>query len=212
MTETRALLAAAARQLAEAGVASPTTDAEILLSHVLGVSRGNLLLVWDVAEVHENEFRGLVALRASRVPLQHLTGSTGFRYVELEVGAGVFTPRPETELLAGWAIDIDHLLATPIYSAGRCSLGFHPLHTLPAIVLYATLMVAKPLRLLGLGLLIHIALDGIDCLRMACKVQSHKISIHHEHHFQGNSVMGPGHPILLTSNLSEQSHYARMQA
>lgn len=115
-------------------------------------------------------------------------------------------------LLAGWGIDIDHLLATPIYSAGRCSLGFHPLHTLPAIVLYATLMVAKPLRLLGLGLLIHIALDGIDCLRMACKIQSHKMSIHHEHHFQGNSVMGPGHLILLTSNLSEQSHYARMQA
>lgn len=115
-------------------------------------------------------------------------------------------------LLAGWAIDIDHLLATPIYSAGRCSLGFHPLHTIPAIVLYATLMVAKPLRLLGLGLLIHIALDGIDCLRMACKVQSLTMSIHQEHHFQGNSVMGPCRPILLTSNRSERRHDARMQA
>ena len=115
-------------------------------------------------------------------------------------------------LLAGWAIDIDHLLATPIYSAGRCSLGFHPLHTLPAILLYATLLVAKPLRLLGLGLLIHIALDGIDCLRMACKVQSLTMSTPREHHFQGNSVMGRRDLVLLTSHLSEQSHYARMQA
>lgn len=105
MTETRVLLAAAAEQLSEAGVASPANDAEILLSHVLGVTRGNLLLVAEVADVHVDEFRGLVALRAARTPLQHLTGTTGFRYVDLEVGAGVFTPRPETELLAGWAID-----------------------------------------------------------------------------------------------------------
>jgi len=80
-------------------------------------------------------------------------------------------------LLAGWAIDVDHLLATPIYSPGRCSLGFHPLHTLPAILVYATLALTnKPFSLLGLGLLVHIALDGIDCLRMTCIARSDAVS------------------------------------
>jgi release factor glutamine methyltransferase len=50
-------------------------------------------------------YRDMVAARARRVPLQHLTGSAGFRYVDLEVGPGVFVPRPETELLAGWAVE-----------------------------------------------------------------------------------------------------------
>jgi len=74
-------------------------------------------------------------------------------------------------LSAAWLIDIDHLLATPIYAPARCSIGFHPLHTLPAVVFYAALVLVKPLRLLGLGLLIHITLDGIDCLRMSCADQ-----------------------------------------
>lgn len=74
-------------------------------------------------------------------------------------------------LAAGWLIDIDHLLASPIYAPGRCSLGFHPLHSLPAIALYVALLFVRPLRLLGLGLLIHIALDGIDCLRMSCTAE-----------------------------------------
>lgn len=105
MIETRVLLAGAAKQLAEAGVASPANDAEILLAHVLGIPRGNLLLVSEVADADAGSFAGLVDRRAERVPLQHLTGTAGFRYVDLEVGAGVFTPRPETELLAGWAIE-----------------------------------------------------------------------------------------------------------
>jgi len=51
------------------------------------------------------EYDALVARRAAREPLQHLTGTAYFRHVELAVGPGVFVPRPETELLAGWAID-----------------------------------------------------------------------------------------------------------
>ena len=105
MIETRVLLARAAQQLAEAGVASPANDAEILLSHVLGVSRGQLLLVDAVDPAHAAAFEELVRRRAAREPLQHLTGAVGFRYVELAVGPGVFIPRPETELLAGWAIE-----------------------------------------------------------------------------------------------------------
>jgi len=103
--EGRRLLAAATTVLAEAGVASPANDAEILLAHVLGTSRGALLLVGEVGTEHQGAFEELVARRAERLPLQHLTGTTGFRYVDLEVGPGVFTPRPETELLAGWAVD-----------------------------------------------------------------------------------------------------------
>ncbi|MDZ4673505.1 MAG: DUF6122 family protein [Gemmatimonadota bacterium] len=70
-------------------------------------------------------------------------------------------------LLSGWLIDVDHLLATPIYDAGRCSLGFHPLHTVPAAVGYALLLFPVPTRLIGAGLLLHLGLDGLDCAWMA---------------------------------------------
>lgn len=69
-------------------------------------------------------------------------------------------------MLAGWLIDIDHLLADPIYAPGRCSIGFHPLHSPAAIVLYGIMTVPRRTRLLGLGLLIHIALDTFDCVLM----------------------------------------------
>ena len=64
---------------------------------------------------------------------------------------------------AGMLIDIDHLLATPIYDPQRCSVGFHPLHTVFPIILYFALTSFKRTRLLGLGLVIHIALDSMDC-------------------------------------------------
>jgi hypothetical protein len=63
-------------------------------------------------------------------------------------------------------IDLDHLLAEPIYDPGRCSIGFHPLHTGPAIGAYALLALWPRARLVGVGLLIHVALDAIDCLLM----------------------------------------------
>jgi len=66
-------------------------------------------------------------------------------------------------MLATMIVDADHLLATPIYNPGRCSIGFHPLHTLPAIVLYAVLVLPKSTRLIGIGLSIHMALDLVDC-------------------------------------------------
>jgi release factor glutamine methyltransferase len=101
----RQLLADAARRLAEAGVESPRVDAELLLGHVLGRSRGALLTLAEVADDDADRFAGLVAQRADRVPLQHLTGRAPFRYLELAVGPGVFVPRPETEQLAGWAVE-----------------------------------------------------------------------------------------------------------
>ncbi|MEI5674657.1 MULTISPECIES: peptide chain release factor N(5)-glutamine methyltransferase [unclassified Nocardioides] len=103
-TAARELLRAAAARLAEAGVASPETDAAVLLAHVLGTERSRLFLVEDVAPSAQETYDGLLDRRAAREPLQHLTGVTWFRNVELQVGPGVFVPRPETELLAGWAI------------------------------------------------------------------------------------------------------------
>jgi len=101
----RALLAEATRELREAAVPSPEYDAQELLGHVLGLTRAALVTVDAVSESQAREFLDLVARRAARTPLQHLTGVAHFRHTCLQVGPGVFVPRPETELLAGWAID-----------------------------------------------------------------------------------------------------------
>ena len=112
-TGRRALLAEAVAALAAGGVASPEADAAALLAHVLGTTRGGLVLVDAVPAAEAERYRALVARRAAREPLQHLTGSAAFRHVELAVGPGVFVPRPETELLAGWAVErATALLAT----------------------------------------------------------------------------------------------------
>lgn len=67
-------------------------------------------------------------------------------------------------MMATMLVDIDHLLATPIYDPNRCSIGFHPLHQYPAIAIYLLMCIYKPSRLIGLGLVIHMLLDAIDCL------------------------------------------------
>jgi release factor glutamine methyltransferase len=79
-------------------------DAELLLSHVLGVPRTRLLTLSDVPGGAAERFADLLDQRAGRVPLQHLTGRAPFRHLELAVGPGVFVPRPETELLVDWAL------------------------------------------------------------------------------------------------------------
>jgi len=80
-------------------------DARRLLAYVLGVEPSRLLLVDSVAEEQLARFEGLVGRRAERIPLQHLTGRAYFRHEEIEVGPGVFVPRPETEVMTGWAIE-----------------------------------------------------------------------------------------------------------
>src|ERR671916_2196809 len=102
----RALLTDAARRLAAAGVESPRVDAELLLAHVLGVTRTGLLTLGEVPDDAAARFEALAGQRADRVPLQHLTGRAPFRHLELAVGPGVFVPRPETEQLAGWALEV----------------------------------------------------------------------------------------------------------
>ncbi|WP_438268543.1 peptide chain release factor N(5)-glutamine methyltransferase [Micromonospora peucetia] len=99
-----AALARASRALADAGIASARSEAEQLAAYVLAVPRGRLALADDLTAEQLDRFDELVARRVGREPLQHLTGSAGFRHLELAVGPGVFVPRPETELLAGWGI------------------------------------------------------------------------------------------------------------
>src|SRR5918998_4840783 len=110
----RALLTDAARRLADAGVESPRVDAELLLAHVLGVSRAGLLTLGEVPDDAAARFDALAGQRADRVPLQHLTGRAPFRHLELAVGPGVFVPRPETEQLVEWALARLAGLAEPV--------------------------------------------------------------------------------------------------
>lgn len=69
-------------------------------------------------------------------------------------------------MIATMIVDLDHLLATPLYDPNRCSIGFHPLHTWPAVLAYVALTFPRITRLIGIGLLIHMALDAIDCAWM----------------------------------------------
>ncbi|MBC7550980.1 MAG: peptide chain release factor N(5)-glutamine methyltransferase [Cellulomonas sp.] len=91
--------------LADAGVPSPRVDAELLAAHLLGVSRGELQVAAILGRPTPAGLADLVARRATRVPLQHLTGTAPFRGLELAVGPGVFVPRPETEQVAQVAVD-----------------------------------------------------------------------------------------------------------
>jgi release factor glutamine methyltransferase len=103
MTSLRPAIDAAEVALAEAGVGSPRTDAELLAAHAAGTERGRLTFT-DVGPEFRDRYDGLVAQRAKRVPLQHLTGTAAFGPVTVHVGPGVFIPRPETESLLEWAV------------------------------------------------------------------------------------------------------------
>lgn len=105
MVAARALVAEASARLHSAGVASPEYDAAELLAHVLGTRRSQLALVSEVSAADAGEYDALITRRAQREPLQHLIGRAWFRHISVAVGPGVFVPRPETELLAGWAIE-----------------------------------------------------------------------------------------------------------
>ncbi|GHJ31417.1 MULTISPECIES: peptide chain release factor N(5)-glutamine methyltransferase [Streptomyces] len=96
-------VAQATQRLADAGVPSPRFDAEELAAFVHGVKRGELHGVPDAD--FDARYWEAVARREAREPLQHITGRAFFRYLELQVGPGVFVPRPETESVVGWAID-----------------------------------------------------------------------------------------------------------
>ncbi|WP_029151006.1 peptide chain release factor N(5)-glutamine methyltransferase [Microbacterium indicum] len=115
----RDALRGASDVLAQAGVPDPLVDAELLLAHTLGpdVSRGEVqsgvFLGTALSADQHAAFRADVARRASREPLQHITGLAAFRHLTLRVGPGVFVPRPETEVVAQIAVDALAAAAEP---------------------------------------------------------------------------------------------------
>lgn len=70
-------------------------------------------------------------------------------------------------MLAGWALDLDHLWADPMFDPSRCSMGFHLLHGLPFMALYFLLAAYPKTRWFGLGLLAHMVADSADCIMMS---------------------------------------------
>ena len=128
MTDSRADISGlrqhAQRTLAEAGIADFEVDADLLIGHVWGLSRGEIeakvicgsALPGLGAETYEQaleRFTALLHRRAGREPLQHILGVAWFRNLELAVGPGVFVPRPETELLAEYAVEALRAQAHP---------------------------------------------------------------------------------------------------
>lgn len=105
MTTVGSLVDGATARLTTAGVPSPAHDARALLAHVL--QRPPVLLgrTDPVSPEQTAAFEALLTRRSDRVPLQHLTGEAPFRYLSLAVGPGAFVPRPETEVMTGWAVD-----------------------------------------------------------------------------------------------------------
>lgn len=110
----RDAVAAGQRALSDAGIASARHDAEALVAHLLSMPRTRLDRSLDLTAEQLAAYRQLVTRRCQREPLQHITGLAAFRHLELVVGPGVFIPRPETEVLAGWAIDRLHELERPV--------------------------------------------------------------------------------------------------
>ncbi|MDQ1572873.1 MAG: release factor glutamine methyltransferase [Actinomycetota bacterium] len=132
--------------LGEAGIQSPEIDAELLIGHVLGLSRGEVqarsitggMLTDELVE----RLGKMVERRAAREPLQHITGRAYFRSLELTVGPGVFVPRPETEQVAQFAIDALRVVASaaPIgvdLGTGSGAIAFAMATEVPHAVVYA---------------------------------------------------------------------------
>lgn len=91
--------------VARLGRRIPAHEARILVAHVLGVALSRLLVAGPPDAAASEWLEALVGRREAGEPLQHVTGRAPFRTVDLEVGPGVFIPRPETEVMTGWALD-----------------------------------------------------------------------------------------------------------
>jgi release factor glutamine methyltransferase len=112
------LLSESSSKLKEAGVTSAIVDTELLACYCLGISRSELGIMVATSQPFPAEsiehFESALARRVARQPLQHITGTAPFRHLELKVGPGVFTPRPETEQVVGFALERISNSASPL--------------------------------------------------------------------------------------------------
>ncbi|UFU02142.1 peptide chain release factor N(5)-glutamine methyltransferase [Ruania suaedae] len=141
------MVRAATAVLAEAGVASPQADALALAEHVLGLERLVLATAPEPPADFPGRYAQAVDRRRRRVPLQHITGAAHFRYLRLEVGPGVFVPRPETEVVAGAAIEEACTRARPVVvdlCAGSGAIALSVAREVHAAVVTAVELGAEP--------------------------------------------------------------------
>jgi release factor glutamine methyltransferase len=119
------LLTRGSELLRQAGIESANVDAQLLVAHVLGISRGELqakLITNDeLSQEFADSISDLFQKRSERIPLQHLTGVAYFRNLELAVGPGVFIPRPETEVVAEFAISALQELSSEVIAVDFCT-------------------------------------------------------------------------------------------
>ena len=115
------LLHEATEMLSHAGIESAHVDAALLLASVMKVERSQLSPFAEIPLVEAATFHELVHQRATRIPLQHLTGEAHFRHITLKVGVGVFVPRPETELLVEAGIQSLCKIVSPRIAVDLCS-------------------------------------------------------------------------------------------
>ena len=144
MTTLRREIAMAGATLAQEGVPSPEADAVALAAFALGSDvaevRRRMVMLDEADPGFLDRYAGLVAERAARTPLQHLTGRAGFRGLELSVGPGVFVPRPETEFVAGLAIAETRALEQPVVvdlCTGSGAIALAVADEAPAATVYA---------------------------------------------------------------------------
>ncbi|MET9625886.1 peptide chain release factor N(5)-glutamine methyltransferase [Lentzea sp. NPDC006480] len=136
----RLAISEAAKILSDAGVDSPRVDAEYLAAHVLGVERGRLPLIPLVDPQVIDQLHKLVLVRASRIPLQHILGWAPMGSISVEVGPGVFVPRPETELLMEWGLKALVGVSSPVVvdlCTGTGALALSIAHARPDAVVHA---------------------------------------------------------------------------
>jgi release factor glutamine methyltransferase len=134
------LLTVAVETLSSAGVPAARADAEQLLAAALGVPRTRLAAVETVDADTAVRFAELVTRRSAREPLQHLVGTVAFRYIEVDVGPGVFVPRPETELLVDAVLPVLRASPHPIavdLCAGSGALALAVADEVPSATVYA---------------------------------------------------------------------------
>jgi release factor glutamine methyltransferase len=136
----RSAVRAASARLADAGVPSPEADAVTLAAHVLATSVAQVRKAMLLGAPEPDGYDALVSERVARVPLQHLTGRAGFRRLDLWVGPGVFVPRPETEFVAGLAIDAARRLPAPVVvdlCTGSAAIALAVADEVPGAVVHA---------------------------------------------------------------------------
>jgi release factor glutamine methyltransferase len=165
----------AERVLAGAGVESARVDAELLAAHVVGVDRGRLMLHPLVDPPVLEALRKLVERRAAREPLQHLLGTAVLGPVEVAVGPGVFTPRPETELLLEWGLREIACVAVPLVvdlCTGTGALALAVAKSRPDAVVHAVEVEPAALTWAHHNVAEHVAAGGAPVTVHAADVRS----------------------------------------